>query len=386
MKLLWRKWVLNDGAADSAAGDRRTLIRQVLPWARHYARFVAAALMLLPVAQYSHALVVLQYHHVSEETPAATSVSPERFARHMDWLEENRYSIVSMEELIKLLKAKKPLPDKAAVITFDDGYTSIYSTAWPILRQRNWPFTVFINSQHHDEKNRQYMSWEQLRELAKSGVTIGNHSVSHDHMIRAREGEKASAWLQRMRQEVEVAQKRIDTELGRQPKIFAYPFGEHNSELEALLKDLQYVAFAQHSGPIAAFDTLQALPRFPFGGVYGDMKDFALKTSSMPMPVSAVKLVDEKRRPLLDPLVPNEVSRVGLIFTGDPAVLKTVSCFYSGKPVKAQIKDKELQVTTERAIPAGRSKFNCTAPKDGRFYWLSKMLIKKNVDGSWYKE
>jgi poly-beta-1,6-N-acetyl-D-glucosamine N-deacetylase len=346
--------------------------------------FLFALMFCLP--RESVALVVLQYHHVSVDTPPATSVSPERFEQHMNWLAENQYQILSMPDLLALLSAKKALPDKSAVITFDDGYTSIYTKAWPLLRERKWPFTIFVNSQHHDEKNRQYMSWEQLRELAKAGVTIGNHSVSHPHMIRLRAGETHAQWLKRAREEIEFAQKRIDTELGRQPHVFAYPFGEHNRELEELLSDLGYIAFAQHSGPIAPFDQLQALPRFPFGGNFGEIKDFALKASSLPMPFKKVTLVDERMQPLRDPLLPDKVDKAGVIIEGDPAFLKKVSCFYTGEPVNADLRDGKLHITTVKAIPPGRSKFNCTAPEKGRFYWFAKMLIKKNPDGSWYKE
>lgn len=340
---------------------------------------------LLPMER-SFALVVLQYHHVSTESPAATSVSPERFAQHMDWLEQNQYQIMPMGELIKLLREKKELPDKAAVITFDDGYTSIYTNAWPVLRKRGWPFSVFVNSQHHDERNRQYMSWEQLREMAKTGVTIGNHSVSHAHMIRMNPGEAETEWLKRSQWEIEQAQSRIDAEVGRQEKVFAYPFGEHNRQLEKLLRKLGYIAFAQHSGPLAPFDDSVVLPRFPFGGNYGDIKDFALKASSLPMPLDEVLLLDDKKRPLTDVLLQDKAAKVSLAIKADENFLQRISCFYRGEPAAAAIRDGRLIISTFGAIPAGRSKFNCTAPEKGRFYWFAKMLIKKNEDGSWYRE
>jgi peptidoglycan/xylan/chitin deacetylase (PgdA/CDA1 family) len=347
---------------------------------------IVLSTLLLLVCQYGNAVVVLQYHHVSEDTPAATSISPQRFTQHMTWLAENGYKVISMEDLLVSLKKEEGLPDKTVVITFDDGYTSIYSAAWPVLKQHGWPFTVFVNSQHHDTKNAHYMSWAQLREMAEAGVAIGNHSVSHGHMIRFQRGEKQADWQKRMRQEIEDAQKRIDEEVGRQPKVFAYPFGEHNRDLEKLLAELDYVAFAQHSGPIAPFDSVQALPRFPFGGVYGDLKDFALKASSLPMPLQDVVLTGENMQPLVDPLLPDGTDKATMIMSAENALLKRMSCFYSGKAAVVKIRDGRLYVSNNGAIPAGRSRFNCTAPKKDRFYWLSKMLIRKNADGSWYEE
>jgi biofilm PGA synthesis lipoprotein PgaB len=370
-------------------------MKQRIHWIRYFVnrrrylgrlRKILLGALLLLTWQHSSALVVLQYHHISEDTPAATSISPARFAQHMTWLADNQYRVLAMEELLALFKKNEALPDKAVVITFDDGYTSLYSEAWPVLKKRGWPFTVFVNSQHHDEKNAQYMSWAQLREMAEAGVAIGNHSVSHDHMIRIQQGEKQADWRKRMKQEITLAQKRIDKEVGRQPKIFAYPFGEHNQALETLLAELKYVAFAQHSGPIAEFDSLQALPRFPFGGIYGDINDFALKAASLPMPLQEITLVAQNNQPLVDPLLPDGAEKVTLLISADNAFLKRISCFYSGKPVTTDIRGDQLYVSADGDIPVGRSRFNCTVPEKGRFYWLSKMLIRKNADGSWYKE
>ena len=130
------------------------------------------------------AAVVLQYHHVDTMTPASTSTSPERFGMHLDHLADNDFDVVPLAELVDTLRAGEPLPDRTVAISFDDGYVSIYETAWPMLKAKGWPFTVFINSEPHDQGKPLFMSWDQLRELHAGGATIANHTVSHPYLLR----------------------------------------------------------------------------------------------------------------------------------------------------------------------------------------------------------
>jgi peptidoglycan/xylan/chitin deacetylase (PgdA/CDA1 family) len=237
----------------------------------------------------SFALVVLQYHHISESAPKATSISPALFEAHLQFLEDNKFRVIDISELNDLLSGEGGLPDGAVIITFDDGYRSIYSEAFPRLKKRGWPFTVFVNSKPHDEKNARFMSWKQLKEMSKNGATIANHTDSHLHMIRRLANEETSAWLARMEREMDFAEKRIKDEIGSSPKYFAWPYGEYNDDLLKLLEKKKYLAFGQQSGPIATTSDPQLLPRFPFGGPYGDMDDFATKVFSLPLPVNSVE-------------------------------------------------------------------------------------------------
>ncbi|MDZ7686212.1 MAG: polysaccharide deacetylase family protein [Gammaproteobacteria bacterium] len=88
--------------------------------------------------------VVLQYHHVDTESPRITSTSPSEFKSHMAYLAEQEFEIWPLPELIAQVRAGEPTPAKVAAITFDDAYDSIYETAYPILKQYGWPFTIFV--------------------------------------------------------------------------------------------------------------------------------------------------------------------------------------------------------------------------------------------------
>ena len=100
-----------------------------------------ALLTCFQVMAQPHA-VIAQYHHVDDNTPASTSISPELFVQHMQYLQENNFNVLPLESVIETLRNKEALPEKTLVITFDDGYKSIYDTAFPILRQLNFPAFV----------------------------------------------------------------------------------------------------------------------------------------------------------------------------------------------------------------------------------------------------
>ena len=109
----------------------------------HRAFLLLVILVATPPVQ---AAVVLQYHHISTETPASTSTSPEWFARHLNYLDEAGFDVVPLTELVEALRAGEPLPDKTAAITFDDGYLNNIERALPILEERGLPATVFMGT------------------------------------------------------------------------------------------------------------------------------------------------------------------------------------------------------------------------------------------------
>ena len=226
--------------------------------------------VLVLVSLPARAAVVLQYHHVDTETPASTSTSPERFRMHLDYLAETGFDVVPLGDLVAALREGRPLPDRTAAITFDDGYISIYETAWPMLKEKGWPFTVFINTEPHDQRKPLFMSWDQLRELHAGGATIANHGVTHPYLLQRQPGHDEAQWKAWVADEITRAQARIEAEIGEAPMLFAYPFGEFDNAVLDIVGGLGYAGFGQQSGPLARFSDLRVLPRFPFGGPYGD--------------------------------------------------------------------------------------------------------------------
>jgi len=340
-------------------------------------------ILLLLTTLPAHAAVVLQYHHVSTETPESTSTSPERFAMHLDYLAEAGFEVVPLQELVDALRAGEPLPDKTVAITFDDGYISIYDTAFPLLREKNWPFTVFINTEPHDQHRPLFMSWDQLREIHAAGATIANHTVSHPYLLNRQPGQDEAARKAWVASEITDAGKRIEEEIGENVMLFAYPYGEFDNPVLDIVHQLAYAGFGQHSGPLASFSDLRMLPRFPFGGAFGDREDFASKVNSLPMPLAdgknSIRWESEDGQSLNDLVLEGPTARPVLALQlEDDFDFGRMNCFASQQGrIPLLVEKPWIRVQAEQPFSTGRSRYNCTAPSGqrGRFFWFSQLWI-----------
>lgn len=351
--------------------------------------YISLAAPLL-ISTNTDAAVVLQYHHISDKTPPLTSISPKLFRQHMDYLAEQGFDVISSVQLEEWLASKNPRLDdeqaRVAVITFDDGYDSVLEAAAPILAAHQWPFTVFINPSLVG--NQGYLSWKDLVILREQGAVIANHTNTHPHLIRTKQDESHDQWQRRVIHEITQAQALMRKHLSNTPKQVAYPYGEYNQDIEAVLTRLGFIGFAQHSGAVGTSADPQALPRFAFGGQYAEMEGFIDKVNSLPMPVRAVTVTSNDGKPLQDPLLPQGQYQPQVNLTLERPL--AVNCFATGQgAMEIKTQDKvELTVQADSPVPVGRSRYNCTAASNeaGRFYWLSLPFFRKNDDGSWYPE
>lgn len=367
-------------------------MRVSIPTSTVVAALIAGLVLvsLLPVNR-AQAAVVLQYHHVSESTPTSTSVTPKRFRAHMDYLLNHGFDVVPLEQLVKKLETGEELPDRTVAITFDDAYDSVYTEAFPLLKKRDWPFTVFVNTDPLDQNNNGFTTWEQLREMADHGATIANHSTEHNHLQRRRAGESQADWRKRIESEVVDAERRIKEETGQNHKMLAYPYGEYNNEVKALLESLGYVAFGQQSGPIGAHSDLRALPRFPFGGPYGEIEEFATKAQTRPMPIESVGLyADAELKERLDEVVVAAGARPVLALTlAEDKLAGRINCFAGGQgAIETRVEGRQLITQPAKPLTPGRTRYNCTAGtgESGRFFWFSQQWLVTGEDGRWVHE
>lgn len=321
-------------------------------------------------------LVVLQYHFVATETPASTSVTPAQFAAHLEAIEASGATVLPLAEALAALQAGRTLPETALAITFDDGYESIAEAAHPLLRARGWPYTIFVNPEPIDRRHGGFLSWNQLRQLATEGATIGNHGLRHDYMVRGEShgltAPASPAYEAYLEGQVLDAQARIDAELGAQPKLFAYPFGEFAPELKAWLRARGYAAFGQHSGPLWIGSDPQALPRFPASGIYGALDGLRPKLTMKALAAT----IESPSSMILPPETDQPTLRFTLRFP--EAHQGPVQCYVSGQgAVPTARTGARVETMARTPLPPGRSRFNCTAqgPK-GHWHWLSQPLLR----------
>lgn len=309
---------------------------------------------------------ILVYHHVSENTPASTSVSPETFREHLQFLSDNNYNLISLQEGLSAIENAQPLPERSVAITFDDGYHNIYDNAWPLLTEFNYPFTVFVATDPIDQGFNDMMTWEQMREMKAAGVVFANHSRDHDYLVRHRN--HGTAWKNDVRANIEHAQLRLVEELGNDvPNWFAYPYGEFNAELAAIVGSLGMVGFAQHSGGVWSGSNLQAIPRFAAAGIYSNLTTLKTKLESRPMPINEDLLAD---------MLTADTTPTAVMTLMDTSNLsRNLNCFIDGQPAQAQwLSDTQFSLTATSELGEGRHRFNCTsrAVEGDYFYWFSK--------------
>ena len=314
-------------------------------------------------------LAVLQYHHIADDTPPSTSTSPALFRQQMDLLKDLHIEVVPLAQATHEALAGASVRPRVA-ISFDDAYSSIFTTAWPELKKRGYPFTVFVNTDAVDEGIRDYMDWLQLRMLSQAtGVTLGNHSADHGHLVRGAD-ESPGPWRRRVEQSLQQAQDKLTSRLGVKPELFAYPYGEYSHDLEALVRERGWLAYGQQSGAIGRQSDPQALPRFPAANAYGQIDSLRNKVLSLAFPVNASTLPN--------PLLARNPPALTLTVPGD-WTRDRLHCYGSGRgKLKLEWSDQQVTVMADGPFRSRRFRYNCTYPaSQGRFYWLSQPWINQ---------
>jgi len=339
---------------------------------RVIANLILLLSLIVPVklawAVESHA-VVLMYHRFGENKYPSTNIKTEQFIQQLDFFESNGFTVWPLEKIISHLKNKSPIPDKTIAITIDDAYLSVYQIAYPLMLDRNIPFTLFVSSSVVDKAYSSYMDWDQIKDMADHGVTIGNHSAKHLHLVENK---------QAVRSEVVIAQKRIKEKTNVDTTLFAYPYGEYDVEMTRELRSLDYIAFGQHSGPIGEASNFQALPRFPVSEHYSDLNALKDKLSSLPMPV-----IDRKPKKIVT-FVPMPLMMITL--DRKVKLKNSLQCFVSGQG-RANVRwvdENRFTVQAKKPIVLRRSRYNCTIKdaNSGRFFWYSHMWLRPQIPES----
>jgi peptidoglycan/xylan/chitin deacetylase (PgdA/CDA1 family) len=321
---------------------------------------------------------ILLYHHVSSSTPASTSISPEAFKSHMEYLDAH-HTVVSLQDVVSAIQHNTTLPENAVAITFDDGYANILDNAHPILADLGFPYTVFINPDEIGVGPKQ-LTWEQVIAMHNDGVVFANHTLDHLHMLNGEQAMGERAWLEKVWQNVESAEKKIEDKLDISLKYLAYPFGEYNTALANKLKAEGYIGFGQHSGAVGPSSDMQALPRFPAAGPYANLATLKTKLNSLAMPVTQSSHKDPRIT------ARNLSSSISLTIDSDDVRLTQVNCFFGGDPIETSLEENVLTFTLEETLPVGRSRVNCTAPSNaqsGRYYWYSTPFFVADENGNY---
>ncbi len=221
---------------------------------------------------------VLGYHDFSEtERETAMRIKTTKFRQQMEALRQLQIPVIPMADFIAWKDEGKSIPEKTVVITLDDGWKSVYTEAYPILKEYGYPFTIYLYKDYVDGGGKA-LTTAMITEMLKNGATLGSHSTTHPFPQTVKKNRK---------QGPEVFDKFLETEMGLSKRFleqkfrlpvttFAYPGGYFTEEMLTKGEELGYThLFTVQPGKVKRSLPNNVLPRYIILGNYDRIFDFA---------------------------------------------------------------------------------------------------------------
>lgn len=202
---------------------------------------------------------ILMYHHLSEDVTNSEMVSPEQFEAHIRALSEAGYTSVSFDELQAYVLRGEPLPEKPVVITFDDGYESNYTLAYPILQKYSMKATIFaigvsFGKDHYKDTDyaiTPHFGAAEAAEMTASGlISIQSHTYDmhqwppYESGSAVRENilplpdESEEAYVQALTEDFTRSRALLEDAAGQPVDVLAYPAGQYSTLAQVTLQSL----------------------------------------------------------------------------------------------------------------------------------------------------
>ena len=218
-----------------------------------------------PDQEPNNTLYILMYHlFVDDGLPCNEwTVTRSRFREDVQWLTEHGYETV----LPRDLAAGVPLPQRAVMLTFDDGYDSNYWLAYPTLKEFRAKAVIALITSHIDDEELYYLNWNKCREMNQSGlVEFG----SHTHAVHGSEfggitrgpGESMEEYGARVLCDIRTSMDRIEDHLGEPPLYFAYPLGKTEPWADGFIRENFSVTVTTKPGTAGIGQGLYNMPRY----------------------------------------------------------------------------------------------------------------------------
>ena len=201
---------------------------------------------------------ILMYHSVRENKKGNYVVTPQMFQQDIDYLKKHGFQPIFISQLIDFCEGKGDLHDKPVVLSFDDGHYNNMKYAFPILKKENFKANLNVigcfceystSSGDIDNPAYSYLTWSEIKSLHDSGIfEIGNHtykmhSFSPRFGIAKLKNESAAEYRKALSADVMRLENIFKDKCGLSTQVFAYPFGEYNTDAEKILKQLGFKAF-----------------------------------------------------------------------------------------------------------------------------------------------
>ena len=182
-----------------------------------------------------NSLPILTFHAV-DDLRSIISFPTQLFQHGMARLHDKGYRTLSLLELIDCMRSGVPFPERSLAITFDDGYQSVYQHAFPILQRYGFSATVFLTVGKRSGRgsdrlpsmcDRSMLSWGEIREMQRSGIEFGAHTLTHPDLTRLS--------FELAESEICDSKAIIEDVLSTPAASFAYPYGRYDSRCHEIV-------------------------------------------------------------------------------------------------------------------------------------------------------
>lgn len=236
-------------------------------------------------------LPILTFHALDDEDRSAIAYSPVGFARALEALQRLTPRALELTEVGARLRSGAGFPARAVVLTFDDGYRSVYEIAFPLLLRYGLRTTVFLtvgrggtgaDDRLPSMNGRPMLSWGEIRAMHRAGITLGAHTLTHPDLTRLP--------LHRVQEEIWESKARIEDVLGAPVTCFAYPYGAADQPIRQVVAERFGCACSDRLGLVSSRSDPHALERVDayylravplFGMIFTEMFSWYLRARSL---------------------------------------------------------------------------------------------------------
>lgn len=234
---------------------------------KHFARIIICTLSLFSAFAFAQDRYgVLAYHSVVDESAAENqkhyfpqTISAQMLIKHFNWLKENGYNVISWQQVIDAENGKGTLPDNAVLLSFDDGYETMYNVVFPLLKAYNYPAVFAPVTGWLDTPANQkipyadkmldrsvFATWAQVKEMEQSGlVEVASHTHNLHNGIKANPSggqlpaviapeykngkyETEDAYKNRLKSDFARTVQTLVNHIGKKPRVMVWPYGQFN--------------------------------------------------------------------------------------------------------------------------------------------------------------
>ena len=223
-------------------------------------------------------VAILGYHDFSETSPeTAMRMHTSKFRKQMEVIRQLGITVISLDDFIAWKNGEKEIPEKSILLTLDDGWKSVYTDAFPILKEFGYPFTLYLYKNYIDGGGKA-LTTPMIKEMIAAGATLGSHSTSHPYpaTVKAQRKKGEHAFDAFLRQEFGESKRFIESKFDVKLTTYAYPGGFFTDEMLALADEFRYThLFTVQPGKVKRGMDNKTIPRYMILGNYDKIFEFA---------------------------------------------------------------------------------------------------------------